>query len=180
VETQTLTMNRPDHLLLDALWDAAAVAVPLAQALGLDEPAAVEEGLQRFRHPLRGERMGGVTFDACHNEAGIRQFARWAQRMALDADLLVGLSGRDPEVLAPLCGSGRSWFTVAAEHPKATEAEGLAQALRARGEEAVALSRSEAAALLRRKVAGKTDSLLAFGSIYAFGPLRDALQSQLR
>ena len=77
VNTSSFYVSRPAHILFDTLWDAAAVAVPLAEAIGLTDGQAVQRGLDAFRHPLRGERLGGVTFDACHNEEGIRGFARW-------------------------------------------------------------------------------------------------------
>jgi folylpolyglutamate synthase/dihydropteroate synthase len=132
--------------------------------------------LQNFRHPLRGERIGGVTFDACHNEAGLDAFALWAQRQAPQADLLVALSGRDPKLLEPFCGQNRNWFCVAARHPKATNSSVLARWLNQRGEKVEALNRDTAFQLLRSRSTGPQDSLLAFGSIYAMGPLRDRLE----
>jgi folylpolyglutamate synthase/dihydrofolate synthase len=180
VDTNSFNMSRPAHLLFDTLWDAAAVAVPLAEAIGLHDASAVQRGLENFRHPLRGERMGGVTFDACHNEAGISGFAQWAVKYAPDADLLVALSGRDPEVLAPFCGQGRRWFTVAARHPKATGANALAHALEQRGERVESLTRDQAYDLLKARQPLDQDAVLAFGSIYAMGPLRDRLEEDCR
>jgi folylpolyglutamate synthase/dihydropteroate synthase len=119
--------------------------------------------------------MGGVTFDACHNEAGIRAFATWAKVHAPEADVLVALSGRDPSVLEPFCGQGRRWFTVAARHPKATSSAVLASALSERGERVEALDRDRALAVLRDAAGKPQDAMLAFGSIYAMGPLRDQL-----
>lgn len=176
VDTSSFQLSRPAHLLFDVLWDAASVAVPLAEAVGLHDSAAHAQGLQRFRHPLRGERIGGVTFDACHNEAGLRAFAFWAQARAPQADLLVALSGRDPQLLEPFCGQNRTWFCVAARHPKATSASVLARWLTGRGEKVETLNRDTAFELLRSRSGAPQDSLLAFGSIYAMGPLRDRLE----
>jgi dihydrofolate synthase/folylpolyglutamate synthase len=180
VDTPCFQLSRPTHLLFDVLWEAAAVAVPLAEAMGLRDQNAAQLGLERFRHPLRGERIGGVTFDACHNEAGISAFAKWAGETAPKADLLVALSGRDPEVLEPFFDQGRRWFTVAARHPKATRASVLAQALERRGETVEGLDVDQAFALLKERRSAATDDLLAFGSIYAMGPLRDRLEQEKR
>ena len=179
VDTPCFRLSRPAHLLFDTLWDAAAVAVPLAESIGLRDQQAAQRGLDAFRHPLRGERLGGVTFDACHNEAGILGFASWANESAPEADLLVALSGRDPEVLKPFFGQGRCWFTVAARHPKATGANQLARALEMAGETVQALDRDDAFRLLRERQSKPKDNLLAFGSIYAMGPLRDRLQREV-
>ncbi len=180
VDTSCFRLSRPTHLLFDVLWDAAAVAVPLAEAVGLRDAEAAQRGLERFRHPLRGERIGGVTFDACHNEAGVDAFAKWAVAAAPQADLLVALSGRPLEVLEPFCNQGRRWFTVAARHPKATAASVVADGLKQRGERVESLSRDEAFALLCERRHGAQDGLLAFGSIYAMGPLRDRLEEETR
>jgi dihydrofolate synthase/folylpolyglutamate synthase len=180
VDTPCFRLSRPAHLLFDTLWDAAAVAVPLAESIGLKDQAAGQRGLDSFRHPLRGERLGGVTFDACHNEAGIMGFASWANERAPQADLLVALSGRDPDVLKPFFGQERRWFTVAARHPKATGANQLAKALASAGETVQSLSREDAFELLCERQREPQDNLLAFGSIYAMGPLRDRLQKETR
>ena len=177
VNTSSFYVSRPAHILFDTLWDAAAVAVPLAEAIGLTDGQAVQRGLDAFRHPLRGERLGGVTFDACHNEEGIRGFARWANAAAPKAELLVALSGRDPAVLEPFLGAGRRWYAVAADHPKATCADELAKSLAASGEQVEPLTREQAFALLERRAGCAQDQLLAFGSIYAMCPLRDRLEA---
>jgi dihydrofolate synthase/folylpolyglutamate synthase len=170
---------RPAHLLLDGLWESAAVGAVCCARLGLSDPLAVAAGMDRMRHPLRGERIGGVVFDACHNLDGVAGFAEWAVVEAAGAELMVALSNRSPEVFAPFLGQRRRWMVIDADHLKATAAAEIAGFLRQRGEAVQVIDRRLALKILSEHADRRDVGLLAFGSIYGIGPLRDSLVDDL-
>jgi dihydrofolate synthase / folylpolyglutamate synthase len=174
-----VTVRRPAALTQDSLWESAAVGVVCCHRLGLSRPHKVQEGLQAMHHPLRGERVGGVVFDACHNVAGVTGFARWASVWAPDAELMVALSNRPPDVLSPFLGQGRRWWAINGNHLKAIPGSEITDFLRNNGERVEAVEPDEALKLLSDYADREDVGLLAFGSIYGIGPLRDSLVDDL-
>jgi len=164
--------QRPETIELDMLWDAVSTGVATATCLGLDEGGAVQQGLDRLRHPMRGERVGGLLMDAAHNEAAVSALA---QQIAGPVDALVSLCGRDPSVFAPFVPVARQIFVVEAEHPKAVPGSVIQGALTGLGASAMVVSRQEAMALMKKATQRTELALVAFGSIYGLGPLRDEL-----
>ena len=169
--------QRPETIELDMLWDAVSTGVATATCLGLDQADAVQKGVDRLRHPMRGERVGGLLMDAAHNEAAVSALA---QQITGPVDALVSLCGRDPVVLAPFIPVARQIFIVEAEHPKAVSGSKMQETLSELGASTRVLSRQEAIDLMKRATERTDLALVAFGSIYGLGPLRDQLMGVVK
>lgn len=164
--------QRPETIQLDMLWDAVATGVATATRLGLDQQEAVQAGVDTLRNPMRGERVGGLLMDAAHNEAAV---AGLAGQITGPVDALVSLCGRDPRVLTPFLPSVRRFYIVEADHPKAIPSTTIERVLSGLGASAQVVSRPEALSLMAAAAEEAELTLVAFGSIYGLGPLRDAL-----
>lgn len=172
VESIPVIARRPEHIKLDSLWRSSATAVATASQLGLHDEKAVQRGLDDLVNPMRGERLGGLLIDAAHNQAGIEALAEHVEG---PVDALVSLCGRDPELLRPFLSKVRRFYVVEAEHEKAVPAAELVRVLRGMGARCQELNRSEALGMMEAARRSEGLTLVAFGSIYGLGPLRDAL-----
>ena len=172
VRSVSVIAQRPETIQLDMLWDAVATGVAASTCLGLHEQDAVQQGLDRLRHPMRGERVGGLLMDAAHNEAAVTALAG---EISHSVDALVSLCSRHPRVLAPILPVVRRVYVLEADHPKAVPGTLISDVLQGLGAEVALVSRDEALALMAEAVGKDQLSLVAFGSIYGLGPLRDAL-----
>jgi dihydrofolate synthase/folylpolyglutamate synthase len=164
--------------------DNAAVAVALLDELARQGIAltdsAVRAGLTRAEWPARLERFvrGDVEIllDAAHNPAGARALAShlqeigWSRITLLFGAMLDKDITRMLESLAPLC---ESIVCTTAPSPRALSAAELAAVARplARTVEAIA----DPGAALERAV-GMGRPVVAAGSIFLIGPLRDILR----
>ena len=164
--------HRPETIHLDVLWDAAATGVATATCLGMHREDAIQKGLDDLRNPMRGERVGGLLMDAAHNEAAVNALAT---QVTGPVDALVSLCGRDPRVLAPFLAVASRVYVVEADHPKAVPSAHIHQVLTGMGAEVYVLTRAEALERMMHASQRRELELVAFGSIYGLGPLRDAL-----
>ena len=172
VRSHHVIAQRPERIQLDMLWDAVATGVATATRLGLDQQEAVQAGIDELRNPMRGERVGGLLMDAAHNEAAITALA---QQIPAPVDALVSLCGRDPRALAPFLPTARHFYIVEADHPKAVPGQSIERVLAELGASTQVVNRREALSLMSSAAAEAELKLVAFGSIYGLGPLRDAL-----
>ena len=161
----------------------AAVAVRVLEALdasGLRVDAAqIAEGLARAEWPGRLEEftVGGtrVVLDAAHNTAGARALAEYLRETAPDGVTLVFGVMKDKAVddmLAILAPLARRTICTAASSPRAMPPAELAAVAR-RTHRDVRVSEDPGAALEEAMRAGET--VVAAGSIFLIGPLRDRL-----
>ena len=164
--------QRPETIQLDVLWDAVATGVATATCLGLHQQDAVQAGIDGLRHPMRGERVGGLLMDAAHNEAAVSALADQIQG---PVDALVSLCGRDPRVFASFLPIARQVHVIEADHPKAVSSTEMHRVLTELGAHVIIVSRDEALGLMAEAAKEDELQLVAFGSIYGLGPLRDAL-----
>jgi len=165
----------------------AAVAVALLDELaraGIIVPdAAVREGLSRAVWPARLERFrvdgADVLLDAAHNPAGARALAAYLAEIGwTDVTLVFGaLQDKDVrgmlDALAPLC---KAVICTTAQTPRAFPAEALAAVATevVAGRARVEAIGDPAAALARARRGG--GPVVAAGSIFLIGPLRDILR----
>jgi dihydrofolate synthase / folylpolyglutamate synthase len=167
--------------------DNAAVAVALLEEVsrgGLTIPAeAVRAGLTRAEWPARLERFraGGaeVLLDAAHNPAGARALASYLHDLGWSGVTLVFAAMHDKDVrgiLEPLVPFCASIVCTTAPTPRALPAPALAAlaAPLADGRATVEAIPDPAAALAAAVAHG--GRVVAAGSIFLIGPLRDILR----
>jgi dihydrofolate synthase/folylpolyglutamate synthase len=164
--------------------DNASVAVALLDELarqGTDVPdPAVREGLVNARWPARLERFVvrgvDVLLDAAHNPAGARALASHLDDIGWRRITLVLGAMRDKDLTGMLEAVGRYCETIVcttAPNPRALPAAELARVAR-RFAPAVE-SIDDPAAALERALALQRP-VVAAGSIFLIGPLRDILR----
>ena len=164
--------------------DNAAVAVALLDELanqGITVPdGAVRAGLTQAEWPGRLERFTRgrteILLDAAHNPAGARALASHLQEIGWSRVTLVFGAMRDKDVrhmlgaLAPFCGT---IVCTTAPSPRALSASELAGIASPLGPTVEAIA-DPAAALARAVEMGRP--VVAAGSIFLIGPLRDILR----
>ena len=185
VRTATRTLDRVALALRGKHQrDNASVAVALLDELarqGIDIPdRAVREGLVNARWPARLERFVvrgvDVLLDAAHNPAGARALASHLEDIGWSRITLVFGAMHDKDVTGMLEAVGRYCETIVcttAPNPRALPAAELAQVAR-RFAPAVE-SIDDPAAALERAIALQRP-VVAAGSIFLIGPLRDILR----
>jgi dihydrofolate synthase/folylpolyglutamate synthase len=167
--------------------DNAAVAVGVLDEMrerSMPIPdEAIRHGLAATSWPARLERRayGGaeVLLDAAHNPAGARALASYLQEIGWSAVTLLFGAMRDKDVagmlrpLAPLCARV---ITTTATSPRAATAAELAAAARDAMAPAVPVEAiDDPRGALQRAAAGE-QRVVAAGSIFLIGPLRDILR----
>lgn len=164
--------------------DNAAVAVAVLDELvrqGIHVPdAAVRVGLTRAEWPARLEHFTRgnieILLDAAHNPAGARALASYLQEIGWSRITLLFGAMHDKDVLsmldtlAPFCAS---IVCTTAPSPRARSASDLA-AVAARFAPQVEALEDPGAALRRAVALGRP--VVAAGSIFLIGPLRDILR----
>lgn len=164
--------------------DNAAVAVAVLDALGIPVPdAAVRAGLADAIWPARLERFqwGGadVLLDAAHNPAGARALAAYLGEIGWTDVTLVFGAMRDKDVrriLEPLLPFCAHIICTTAPNPRALGAAEIAGLLPRPANRSVASEAVDdpAAALAHAARLGRP--VVAAGSIFLIGPLRDILR----
>jgi dihydrofolate synthase/folylpolyglutamate synthase len=167
--------------------DNAAVAVALLEELAQSGPPIQEEavraGLTRAEWPARLERFQAgeteILLDAAHNPAGARALASYLKDIGWTAVTLVFAAMQDKDVqgilepLVPLCAS---IVCTTAPTPRALPAATLAiLAAQAAGGTAHIDTIADPAAALELAVR-RGGRVVAAGSIFLIGPLRDILR----
>jgi dihydrofolate synthase/folylpolyglutamate synthase len=165
--------------------DNATIVVALLGELGglgirVDERAA-RAGLSDVIWPGRLERVTSgdaeVILDAAHNPAGAIALSRYLTEIGWTDCVLVFGAMRDknvPAMLAALTPVCRRVICTTASNPRAIPADELATVAAGIGGWSVDADRSPAAALERARCAG--NRVVAAGSIFLIGPLRDILR----
>ncbi len=167
--------------------DNAAVALALLEALA--EPgftvtdAAARAGLERVRWPGRLEhvswRGADVLLDAAHNPSGARALAAYLDAIGWTGITLLFGAMRDKDVngmLQPLVSRSARVVCTTAPSPRALPADELAARaarLAAPGTRVDAVGDPAAALAHARALGGP---IVAAGSIFLIGPLRDILR----
>ena len=167
--------------------DNAAVAVGVLDAMGrrgIPVPDdAIRHGLADASWPARLERRsyGGreVLLDAAHNPAGARALASYLQEIGWTAVTLLFGAMRDKDVagmlrpLAPLCARV---VTTTAPSPRAAAAAELAAAARGVLDPHVPVDAIDDPHEALQRAAAAGNRVVAAGSIFLIGPLRDILR----
>ena len=167
--------------------DNAAVAVAVLDELarqGVSVPdAAIRTGLTTVSWPARLERARyrghDVLLDAAHNPAGTRALASYLQQIGWTRVALVFGAMRDKDArgmlgpLAPLCAH-LVCTTVAT--PRAATAAEIAAAAREVMPAGVPVDALDDPAAALERAAATGHAVVAAGSIFLIGPLRDILR----
>ena len=167
--------------------DNAAVAVGVLDAMsqrGIRVPdQAIRRGLAEASWPARLERRSygprEVLLDAAHNPAGARALASYLEEIGwTKVTLLFGaMSDKDARgmlrPLAPLCARV---ITTTAPSPRAATAVELAEAARAVLDSRVPVDAIDDPHAALQRAADAQDPVVAAGSIFLIGPLRDILR----
>ena len=140
---------------------------------------AVISGLSNTFWPGRLEWCGNLVMDGAHNAQGIAAFNRYVQEQ-LSGKRKVLLTGVLKEKLSEgmldgLASVTDTAVTVTPDSPRAMDAEELAGMLRGKGMEACAANSLKEGLENARKLAGEDGLILATGSLYFIGALRNEL-----
>ncbi len=148
------------------------------QGIRIPEEAVVS-GLGNTFWPGRLEWCGNILMDGAHNAQGIAAFRRYVSEQ-LEGRKKVLLTGvlkekLSEEMLSGLASVSDTAVTVTPDSPRAMEAEELAGLLRGKGMDARVAKNLEEGLEKARDLAGKDGLVLATGSLYFIGALREAL-----
>src|SRR6266545_3737703 len=167
--------------------DNAAVAVALLDELARQDVSvpddAIRRGLTQASWPARLERISyrgrDILLDAAHNPAGTRALASYLQEIGWTAVTLLFGAMRDKDArrmlapLAPRCA--RVVCTTAPTRRAATAAE-LAAAARDVISGDVPIDEIDDPAAALERATASANPVVAAGSIFLIGPLRDILR----
>ena len=167
--------------------DNAAVAIGVLDAIsqrGVRVPdEAIRRGLVETSWPARLERRSygarEVLLDAAHNPAGARALASYLEEIGWTrVTLLFGAMGDKDATgmlrpLAPLCARV---ITTTAPSPRAASAVELAEAARAAVGPGVPVDAIDDPHAALQRAADAGNPIVAAGSIFLIGPLRDILR----
>ena len=151
------------------------------ERLGIHIPEdAVIIGLRNTFWPGRLEWCGNILMDGAHNAQGIAAFSRYVQEQ-LSGKRKVLLTGvlkekLSEEMLDGLASVTDIAVTVTPGSPRAMDAEELAGLLRGKGMEACAANSLKEGLKAAQKTAGGDGLILATGSLYFIGALRNELK----
>jgi dihydrofolate synthase/folylpolyglutamate synthase len=167
--------------------DNAKVAVAL-----LDELAAVgfpvsatgvRSGLEQVRWPARLERFSWrgaeILLDAAHNPAGARALASYLRETGWTGVTLVFGAMRDKDVtgmLGPILPSAAHVICTTAPNPRALQARELVPLVRGLAPRSVSVEAVDDPAAALARAQGLGGPIVAAGSIFLIGPLRDILR----
>ena len=165
----------------------AAVAVALLEAIGPEgwpvDDRALRDGLERVVWPARIEIFASpgveVLLDAAHNPAGARALAAWLREAGWSGFTLVFGAMRDKDVegiLAPLLPLASRVICTTPPNPRAVPAPDLAMRVAGVAGHTAAVESvpDPRSAIDRARLPG--GRVVAAGSIFLIGPLRDILR----
>jgi dihydrofolate synthase/folylpolyglutamate synthase len=166
---------RNSAVAVSLLDELEAIGVPIGDA-------AVRAGLTGAVWPARLERFstGGseVLLDAAHNPAGARALASYLEEIGWTRMALVFGAMRDKDIagiLAPLVPLAATVICTTAPSPRAATATELAELVAATpGRASIEIVEEPALALARAREL--STRVVAAGSIFLIGPLRDILR----
>lgn len=176
---EQLRLSLPgEHQLQNAMTVLGVVAQ--LRKLGYDIPdAAVRQGLATTVWPARLEWCGNILIDGAHNAHGVTALRRFVQAHLMDRRRVM-ISGvlKDkltPDMLKLLRDLAQDAFTIMPDSYRALDAEAYAAAMRGEGVQAEACGTLEEALKNARKLAGQDGVIIACGSLYFAGEVRNAL-----
>ena len=178
-EWKELNISLPgEHQTLNALVVLGIIEELEKQGIHIPEKA-VRTGLANTFWPGRLEWSGKVLMDGAHNEQGVTAFRNFTEKYLKNRKkvLLCGvlrekLSGG---MLAQLSGITGDAVTVTPDSPRAMEAEELSRLLSQKGMKALAANNPKEGLEKAKALAGEDGIVLATGSLYFIGALRNVL-----
>lgn len=167
-----------DHQLTNALTVLGLVEQLRAQGRHISE-SAVREGLRTVKWPARLEWCGNILIDGAHNPQGVAALSAFV-RKHLSTRRRVLLTGvladkLQPDMLRDLCGLAEDIITVTPDNPRAMSAQELALRMNEAGGCARAADTLAEGLALARDKAGTQGVIIAAGSLYFAGSLRNLL-----
>ena len=167
-----------EHQTLNALVVLSILAVLAKQGIRIPEDAVIY-GLGHTFWPGRLEWCGNVLMDGAHNAQGIAAFNRFV-RQHLSGRKKVLLAGvlrekLTEEMLSLLSSVADEAVTVTPDSPRALGAEELRDMLAGKGTNARAANSLTEGLREARRLAGADGVVLATGSLYFIGALRNEL-----
>ena len=179
-EWKEIRLSLPgEYQLTNAMLVLAMVEELCGQGFIIPE-SAVRRGLMEAVWPARMEWCGNVLIDGAHNAQGVAALLAFADRYLPPREKRVLLTGvlsekLQPEMLASLCRLGRMAFTVTPDNPRAMAAAEYAAQLTDAGLPAQAFEDLGEALAEARAAAGENGVVIASGSLYFAGMMRNAL-----
>ena len=167
-----------DHQLTNALTVLGLVEQLRAQGWHISE-RAVRGGLRTVKWPARLEWCGNILIDGAHNPQGVAALSAFVhQHLSVRRRvLLTGVLADklQPDMLRDLCGLAEKIITVTPDNPRAMSAQELAQRMNEAGGCALAADTLAKGLSLAREAAGPQGVIIAAGSLYFAGSLRNLL-----
>lgn len=167
-----------DHQLTNALTVLGLVEQLRAQGWHISE-RAVREGLRTVKWPARLEWCGNILIDGAHNPQGVAALSAFVHQhlSAWRRVLLTGVLADklQPDMLRDLCGLAEKIITVTPDNPRAMSAQELAQRMNEAGGCARAADTLAKGLALAREASGPQGVIIAAGSLYFAGSLRNLL-----
>lgn len=167
-----------EHQTVNALVVLCVLDELEKQGITVPEEAVIS-GLGNTFWPGRLEWCGNVVMDGAHNAQGIAAFNRYVQEQ-LSGKRKVLLTGVLKEKLSEgmlngLASVTDTAVTVTPDSPRAMDAEELAGLLRGKGMKALAANNLKEGLEKAKALAGEDGIVLATGSLYFIGALRNEL-----
>ncbi|MBE5769560.1 MAG: bifunctional folylpolyglutamate synthase/dihydrofolate synthase [Clostridiales bacterium] len=166
------------HQQKNALTVLALVEQLRQQGWNIPDKAVVD-GISATRWLARLEWCGNVLIDGAHNPQGIEALRDYVQAYLPDKRriLLTGVleDKLQPDMLKMLADVGEKQVTVTPDTPRAMAAQELAQRLNHIGGAARAADSLASGLAIARELAGEDGVVIAAGSLYFAGGLRNVL-----
>jgi len=167
-----------EHQVYNALTVLAALDELEKQGIRFPRKAVVH-GLAHTFWPGRLEWCGNVLMDGAHNAQGVTAFADFVSAYLKDRRkvLLTGVLKEklSDEMLSRLAGTANEAVTVTPDSPRAMRADELAELLAQKGIQARAANNLKEGLRQAKELAGNDGVVLATGSLYFIGALRNEL-----
>ncbi len=168
-----------EHQLTNVMTVLAMVEELRKQGFRLTDDA-VRQGLAETVWPARLEWCGNVLIDGAHNAQGVQALLNFVQHH-LAGKKRVLLSGvlaekLQPEMLTALSSIADTAVTVTPDSPRSMDAETYAAHLRSAGVKAKAAASLEEGLAEAGRLAGNDGLIIAAGSLYFAGSLRNLLK----
>ena len=167
-----------DHQVLNALVVLTVVEELEKQGIRIPEEA-VYRGLANTFWPGRLEWHGRILMDGAHNAQGVSAFTAFTgtRLQGKRKILLTGVLKEkiSDDMLSGLAGAADEAVTVTPDSPRAMKAEELCGLLREKGMKASAANTLREGLAKADALAGEDGVILATGSLYFIGALRNEL-----
>ena len=167
-----------EHQVYNALTVLAALDELEKQGIRFPRKAVVH-GLAHTFWPGRLEWCGNVLMDGAHNAQGVTAFADFVSAYLKDRRkvLLTGVLKEklSDEMLSRLAGTANEAVTVTPDSPRAMRADELAELLAQKGTQTRAANNLKEGLRQAKELAGNDGVVLATGSLYFIGALRNEL-----